>query len=54
MSNCRECAHFHEEPFIINIRPKSDINYQDCSINEDEKYWFTDIDCQNFTEMEVI
>jgi len=45
MSNCRECAHFHEE---------RDINYQDCSINEDEKYWFTDIDCPNFTEMEVI
>ena len=42
MSICHECEHYRED---------RDVNYQDCELNEDEKYWFTDLPCPNFKEI---
>ena len=39
MNDCRLCKHFYEE---------RDINYQECKINEDEDYWFSDEECPRF------
>ncbi len=42
MSDCNNCIHYIEEP---------EINYADCYINEDEKYWFGNLDCPSFEEV---
>ena len=42
MSNCKECVFFYEE---------EDTQYQDCEFNAPEKYWFAEIRCPHFRDV---
>jgi len=43
MSRCKECVFFYEE---------EDTQYQDCEFNAPEKYWFAEIKCPHFREID--
>ena len=45
MTDCRLCSNYREE---------RDVNFQDCDINADEKYWFTEEDCPYYEEIENV